>query len=97
MIRKGDDTNAFDQEFLEVRVKDADKYTISKAELRIGSIIKTFENPVFPIKISLTREETMMLSTCSSGNDCYLAVYDDQNRKKTLEGTTNIPVAPRVV
>ena len=96
MIRKGDDTNAFDQEFLEVRVKDADKYTITKAELRIGGIVKIFENPVFPMKISLTREETSMLSSCS-GNDCYLAVYDDQNRKRTLEGTTNIPVAPRVV
>ena len=96
MIRKGDDTNAFDFEFLTVNLKDAEQYTISKAEVRIGTLTKTFENPVFPLQISLTREETMMLSTCN-GNDCYMAIYDSQNRKLTVDGTLSFRAAPKVV
>ena len=96
MIRKGDDTNAFDFGFLTVNLKDAEEYTISKAEVRIGSLVKIFENPEFPIEISLTREETMMLNSCGS-NECYMAIYDTQDRKITLDGTFSFNVAPKVV
>ena len=96
MIRKGDDTNAFDFGFLTVNLKDAEEYTISKAEVRIGSLVKTFENPEFPIEISLTREETMMLSSCG-GNECYMAIYDSEGRKYTCEGSLTFNASPKVV
>lgn len=95
MIRKGDDTDAFGFKFLKIVLKDAQEYTITKAEVRIGVLTKIFNNPVFPLEISLNREETMMLSTC--GNDCYMAIYDEENKKKTLTGTLRFNVAPKVV
>lgn len=95
MIRQGDDTDAFGSKFLKIVLKDAENYTITKAEVRIGVLIKTFDNPVFPLEISLNREETSMLSTC--GNDCYMAIYDTENKKKTLNGTLRFNVSPKVV
>lgn len=95
MIRKGDDTNAFDFGFLTVNLKDAEQYTIYKAEIRIGILTKTIENPQFPLEISLNKEETMKLSTC--GNDCFMAIYDEQGRKITCEGTLSFRASPKVV
>lgn len=95
MVRKGDDTNAFGFGFLTANLKDSEKYTITKAEIRIGTIIKTIENPVFPLRISLNREETMMLSEC--GNQCYMAVYDEDGLKCTCEGTLSFKASPKVV
>lgn len=95
MVRKGDDTNAFGFAFLTVDLKDSQDYTISKAEVRIGVLTKTFENPTFPFDISLTKEETAMLSEC--GNQCYMAVYDDEGRKYTCEGTLSFKASPKVV
>lgn len=96
MIRKGDDTNAFGFTWLTVNVEGIEDYQVAKAELRIGILTKTFENPTFPLEVSLNKEETMKLSTCS-GNDCYLAIYDTQNRKLTLDGTLRFNAAPKVV
>ena len=95
MVRKGDDTNAFGFGFLTINLKDSDEYTITKAEVRIGTIIKTIENPVFPLRISLSREETSMLSEC--GNKCYMAIYDSENRKYTCEGSLSFKASPKVV
>ena len=95
MIRKGDDTNAFDFSFLTVNLKNSEQYTITKAEIRIGILTKTIENPVFPLDIALSREETMSLSTC--GNDCYMAVYDTEGRKYTCDGSLTFKVKPKVV
>ena len=95
MVRKGDDTNAFDFGFLTVELNNPEGYTITKAEIRIGVLTKTIENPDFPLDISLTREETSMLSEC--GNQCYMAIYDDQDRKYTCEGTLSFKASPKVV
>lgn len=95
MVRKGDDTNAFGFSFLTINLKDSDDYTISKAEVRIGVLTKTFENPVFPLEISLNREETAMLSEC--GNQCYMAIYDEDGLKYTCEGTLSFKASPKVV
>ena len=83
-IRKGDDTDAFGFGFLTVELDNPEEYTISKAELRIGILTKTFENPEFPLEVSLSREETMMLNSCG-GNQCDLAVYDMEGKKRTCE------------
>lgn len=95
MVRKGDDTNAFGFTFLTIDLKDSQNYNISKAEVRIGVLTKTFENPIFPFDISLTKEETSMLSEC--GNQCYMAVYDEHGRKYTCEGTLSFKASPKVV
>lgn len=98
MVRKGDDTNAFGFKFLEVELNNPDELSISKAEVRIGVLVKTFENPVFPLEIELNREETIMLSEC--GNQCYLAVYDMNGLKYTCEnedGAYSIKASPKVV
>ena len=42
-IRKGDDTDAFDFGFLTINLENAQDYVISKAEVRIGVIKKTFD------------------------------------------------------
>ena len=96
MVRKGDDTNAFGFGFLTVNVNGIEDYQVSKAELRIGILTKTFENPEFPLDVSLDKEETMKLNTCN-GNDCYLAIYDVEGKKLTLDGTLRFNAKPKVV
>lgn len=93
--RKGDDTNAFGHKFLLVKLKDAEKYNITKAEVRIGSIIKTFDNPTFPFWIELNREESMKLAEC--GNVCKMAVYDQDGLKETCKGGTCFNASPKEV
>lgn len=94
-VRRGDDTNAFDFGFLTVNLADAENYTITKAEIRIGTIIKTIKNPIFPIRIALNRQETMLLSEVN--NKCYMAIYDYKDRKYTCEGSICFPAKPKVV
>lgn len=94
-IRKGDDTDAFGFGFLTINLKDADQYVITKAEVRIGVIKKVFENPVFPLRISLDKTETEQLNEYN--NKCFMAIYDTENRKYTCEGTLNFKASPKVV
>lgn len=94
-IHKGDDTNAFDFDFLTINLENASEYVISKAEVRIGNIKKVFNNPVFPLHISLNKEETEQLNEYS--NKCYMAIYDENNRKYTCEGTLSFKASPKVV
>ena len=83
MLYRGDDTNAFGNRFLEINLENAVGLTISKAEFKCGQILKTFENPVFPIEIALSGDETSKLN---QNNACYLAIYDEFGRKRTCSG-----------
>lgn len=94
-IRKGDDSNAFGFSFLTVNLENSDQYTIAKAKVRIGTIIKKIDNPVFPLHISLTKEETLTLSEAC--NKIYMAIYDVDNKKWTCEGELTFKAAPKVV
>lgn len=94
-VRKGDDTNAFDFSFLTVELDNPEDFLITKAEIKIGTIVKTIENPEFPLEISLSNEETIRLNECR--NQCFMAVYDDVGRKYTCEGTLTFPASPKVV
>lgn len=93
-IRKGDDTDAFGFDFLTINLDNPQGYTITKAEIRIGTIKKIFTNPTFPLKISLGSAETEKLAET---NKCYMAIYDDSNKKYTCEGTLTFKVEPKVV
>lgn len=82
-IYKGDDTGAFNRNFLTINLAGADDFLITKAEFRCGEVVKSFENPEFPITVNLTADETAKLQ---NSNTCYLAVYDENGLKKTCSG-----------
>lgn len=94
-IRKGDDTDAFDFGFLTVNLENVSGFTITKAEVKIGTIKKTINDPVFPLKISLNRNETEKLN--EQNNMCYMAIYDTKGRKYTCQGSLAFKVNPKVV
>ena len=82
---KGDDFNSFDQEWAVVEVDIPEDWVVSKAELRVGNLPKmTFYNPVFPFPVNLEAYQT---SNLKDVNTCYLAIYDEEGRKQTLEGS----------
>lgn len=82
-IYKGDDTSAFGGGFLDIDIKTSTEVEISKAVFVSGEIKKTFENPVFPIKVNLTVEDTKKLKYNNIG---YLVVYDKDNRPRLCDG-----------
>lgn len=94
-IRKGDDTDAFDFGFLTINLENASEYIITKAEVKIGNLLKIINNPVFPLQISLNRLETEKLN--EQNNMCYMAIYDIQGRKYTCKGSLSFKVDPKVV
>lgn len=95
-IYQGDNTAAFGGSFLTINVSTESEVMpiITKAELKIGSICKTFENPTFPLKVNLTEEETLKLQAI---NTAYLAVWDNENRKKTCQEKITFKTEPRRV
>ena len=94
-IHKGDDTDAFGFSFLTVNLSNPEHYVITKAEIRIGNVRKIFRNPIFPLQVSLNREETAILSEVN--NMCYMAIYDSQGKKYTCEGHLSFKASPKVV
>lgn len=96
MIYQGDNTAAFGGNFLTINISSESGIvpTITKAELKIGCICKTFNNPTFPMTINLTEEETAKLSAT---NTAYLAVWDIEGRKKTCQGSISFNTSARRV
>lgn len=94
-IYKGDDTAAFNNTFITVNAKIPEGQRVSKAKLKIGNLpIMTFKNPEFPLRVDLTSAQTRQLST---QNECYLAVYDEEGRKRTCEGKLKFVAKDEVV
>lgn len=58
-------------------------FTIAKAIFECGKIRKEFENPVFPLKITLTGQDTML---CEFKNVGYLGIVDDEGNHHTCNG-----------
>lgn len=94
MLYRGDDTDAFNGKFITIELENAENLIISKAEFKCGTILKTFENPLFPLQVSLSAEETAQLNYT---NNCYLALYDEEGRKRTCAGTITITSKREVV
>lgn len=80
---RGDDSNAFGSSFITINLANSITVTITKAIFQCGVIKKIFNNPVFPLSIELTALETKELKAT---NTCYLAVWDENNKKRTCEG-----------
>ena len=81
---RGDDTDAFGNSFITINLATSISGTISKAVFQCENIVKIFENPTFPITIDLASAET---ATLQATNKCYLAVWDEDNKKRTCKGT----------
>lgn len=87
MIFQGDNTAAFGGNFLTINISVSEGQPvprITKAELKIGCICKTFANPTFPMTINLNEDESAKLQ---AQNTAYLAVWDAEGRKKTCVGS----------
>jgi len=95
-IFQGDNTAAFGGNFLTINISSESEPipTITRAEIKIGCICKSFNNPTFPLTINLTEEETAKLS---STNMAYMAVWDIDGRKKTCQGSITIKTSSRRV
>ena len=95
---RGDNTQAFGQDWLEIHAEFPDDTwaeRITMAEFKVGPLpVMTFENPVFPLTVNLTSEQSILLKDV---NDCYLAVYDENGYKQTCEGQLTFPTRRRVV
>lgn len=94
-IYKGDDTDAFNQEFLKVNVIVPQDWTITKAELKIAQLPPiVYNDPVFPWFVKLNSVQTRKLRET---NECHLAIYDVRGRKQTLEGSVAFKAKEEVV
>lgn len=82
-IFKGDDTGAFGNNFITINLDNPNNYEVSRVVFVCGCIQKSFENPLFPLTINLTSEETNSLK---ASNVCYLVAYDSEGRQKTCKG-----------
>lgn len=83
-IFKGDSTAAFGNNFITINLNNPLGFPISKAIFVCGCVKKTFENPIFPLVINFTSQET---SNFKPSNVCYLVVFDSEGRQKTCKGS----------
>lgn len=82
---KGDDFDAFDQEWAEVDFDCPEDWVVSRAEIRIGNLpVLIFPNPIFPFTLSLSSAQT---SELKDTNTVRMAIYDTKGRKQTVEGS----------
>ena len=93
-LYRGDDTDAFGNSFITINLATTLDVTISKAVFQCGVIKKTFDNPIFPLQIELTALETKSLK---ADNTCYLAVWDEDNKKRTCSGSLIFNTQSQVV
>ena len=92
---KGDDFGAFGEDWILIDPELPDDWVVSKAEFRVGNLpVMRFLNPVFPIPVNLTSEQSANLKDV---NTCYLAVYDEEGRKRTLNGSWTFVAENEVV
>lgn len=91
---KGDDTDAFGQNFIKISLKGAEGQTISKVIFQCGPIQKVYTRPTFPIYVNFTHNESSRLYHESV---CYLQVFDEKGKRQTCEGTLNFTAKQKVI
>ena len=92
---KGDDFDAFDQEWALIDPDIPEDWVVSRAEIRIGNLpLLTFPEPIFPFPLGLSSTQT---SALKDTNLVAMAIYDSQGRKQTLEGTWTFEADDRIV
>lgn len=94
-IYKGDDTNAFGQNFIKInRPQNSEGYTISKVIFQCGPIQKVYTRPQFPIYVNFSHDESKKLQTIS---ECYMQVFDEKGLRVTCSGTLTFTAKAQVV
>ena len=93
-IYKGDDTNAFGQNFIQINLNETAGYNISKVVFQCGPIQKVFVRPQFPIYVNFSAVESERLQQVS---ECYLQVFDEKGLRQTCEGTLTFTAKSKVV
>ena len=87
-VFKDDDPGAFGNNFITINLNNPMAYVVSKVEFIVngGGCIppKFYENPVFPLRINFTREET---SKFLGVNVCRLRAYDENGLRKTCNNS----------
>lgn len=92
---KGDDFGSFREDWASIELDFPEDWVISKAEFRVGNLPKmTFYDPIFPIPINLDSSQT---SNLKDVNTCYLAIYDEEDNKRTCEGSWTFVAEDEVV
>lgn len=91
---RGDNSAFAGAEYIRIELENNANVTISKAEFRSGKVLKTFENPLFPLIVNFDEEESMLLDNNAIG---YLAVYDELGRKRTVKGYISFKTKGKVV
>lgn len=82
---KGDDYDAFDEDWVEIELEIPVTWVVHKAVFKVGDLpALTFEDPVFPLIVNLSSSQT---SNLKDVNTCYMVIYDYKGRKKTLNGS----------
>ena len=93
-IYKGDDWSAFGGTGITINLINPMEYTVSKVIFVCGCIQKVYENPIFPLQVRLTSEESKRLNI---NNICNLVAYDEQGRQKTCQGTLSFTAKNGVI
>ena len=94
-IYKGDDTNAFGQNFIKInRPQNSDGYTISKVVFQCGPIQKVYVRPTFPIYVNFSSEESKRLPSVA---ECYMQVFDEKGLRTTCNGTLTFTAKAQAV
>lgn len=83
-INRGDNTGAFGTDFLRIYLNNPNNLYIQKAVFQVnGSLEKEFIDPIFPLRVNFTGQETEMLCQV---NHCKLALWDASGRRRTADG-----------
>lgn len=92
---KGDDFDAFGQEWAEINLDVPEDWVIARAEFKVGNLpVMVFKHPEFPIRVSLDAQQTIDLKDY---NTCTLAIFDENNRKQTCEGSWTFQAENKMV
>ena len=92
---KGDDFDAFEQEWVELELDIPEDWIVVKAKFKVGNLPAIdIDNPVFPMFLSLNSSQTINLKDV---NTCYMAIYDEKGRKRTLNGSWTFIAEDEVV
>lgn len=97
-IYKEDDYRAFGGKLFTINAvfppEMLDGHTISKAEIACGNLLFEIENPVFPLDITPTAEQTKTLKNL---NTCRMKVYDENGYGITCDGQLQFTAKEKAV
>ena len=92
---KGDDFDAFDEEWVIVEFDIPEEWVVSKAKVKIGNLPAILIPD--PNRIEYLTLDSSQSASLKDVNACYAAIYDERGRKKTLEGSWTFVAEDEVV